>query len=116
MGDQGQGYYSGYQPDDEGQSTNNHQVLNIIGIVLLIILCISGIWVCIMLACYIPGFVKKTLDAWLSSSSIMKRRLAATITRTPYEETGPERERRWSARRNQTEGGVQGNNNGSGFS
>ncbi|AHC72180.1 movement protein [Black medic leaf roll virus] len=117
MGDDAQGYEGSYYPDDGGGKATSYHVLKIIGIVCLILVCICAIWVCIMLACYIPGFVKRTLDAWLNSSSIMKRRVAATITRTPYEETGPERERRWASRRPaQVDNGVVNNTAASVFS
>nr|QBM00792.1 movement protein [Faba bean necrotic stunt virus] len=93
------GYYDGYQDDGEANSEKRRQALYMIGTVLLIMVCIIILWVCIMLACYLPGFVKKTMEAWLSSSSLMKRRVASTLTRTPFEATGPERERNWDARR-----------------
>nr|QED45326.1 MP [Milk vetch dwarf virus]UVC58077.1 movement protein [Milk vetch dwarf virus]UVC58078.1 movement protein [Milk vetch dwarf virus] len=93
------GYYQGVQDDADVEAAKRHQALYLIGLVLLVVVCIIIIWVCIMLACYIPGFLKKTLEAWLNSSSMMKRRVAATITRTPFEATGPERERNWEARR-----------------
>ncbi|ACX50505.1 movement protein [Faba bean necrotic yellows virus] len=93
------GYYSGYQDDVDVDEQKRHQALYLIGIILLITVCIIVLWVCIMLACYVPGFLKKTLEAWLNSSSLMKRRVASTLTRTPFEATGPERERNWDARR-----------------
>ncbi|AHC72284.1 movement protein [Pea yellow stunt virus] len=92
-------YYGGYQYGGVSDPEKRHQVLYIIGIVLLIMLCIVVLWVCIMLACFLPGFLKRTLEAWLSSSSFMKRKLASTLTRTPFEETGPARERNWESRR-----------------
>ncbi|CCF74115.1 movement protein [Faba bean yellow leaf virus] len=96
------GYYEGYQDDADVASEKRHQALYLIGIIILIMVCIVILWVCIMLACYVPGFVKKTLEAWLSSSPLMKRRVASTLTRTPFEATGPERERNWDARRQTT--------------
>nr|QHT53941.1 movement protein [Faba bean necrotic yellows virus] len=93
------GYYTGYQDDVDVDEQKRHQALYLIGIILLITVCIIVLWVCIMLACYVPGFFKKTLEAWLSSSSLMKRRVASTLTRTPFEATGPERERNWESRR-----------------
>nr|AHC72213.1 movement protein [Faba bean necrotic stunt virus] len=93
------GYYDAYQDDGDVNSEKRRQALYLIGIILLIMVCLIILWVCIMLACYLPGFVKKTMEAWLSSSSLMKRRVASTLTRTPFEATGPERERNWDSRR-----------------
>nr|AVT42647.1 movement protein [Pea necrotic yellow dwarf virus] len=93
------GDYGEYPSYEAMDSEKRHQALYIIGICLLIIICIVVLWVCIMLACWIPGFLKKTLDAWLGSSSMMKRKVASTITRTPLEFTGPNRERNWDIRR-----------------
>nr|AQX56696.1 MP 12.7 kDa [Milk vetch dwarf virus] len=105
-------YYQGYQDDGDIDAQKRHQALYLIGIIILIMVCIIILWVCIMLACYIPGFLKKTLETWLSSSSMMKRRLAATITRTPFEATGPERERNWDARRQTNAASSQPSNGG----
>nr|QHT53953.1 movement protein [Faba bean necrotic yellows virus] len=94
------GYYSGYQDDVDVDEQKRHQALYLIGNYSVgygMYYCVNG--VCIMLACYVPGFLKKTLDAWLNSSSLMKRRVASTLTRTPFDSTGPERERNWDARR-----------------
>ncbi|ATY70080.1 movement protein [Cow vetch latent virus] len=99
-------YYQGYQDVGMEDSEKRRQALYIIGIVLLIMVCIVVLWVCIMCACFIPGFIKKTLEAWLSSSSLMKRKVASTLTRTPFEDTGPERERNWDARRSSNPVGV----------
>nr|BBD33846.1 movement protein [Milk vetch dwarf virus]BBZ90023.1 movement protein [Milk vetch dwarf virus] len=104
--------YQGYQDDGDIDAQKRHQALYLIGIIILIMVCIIILWVCIMLACYIPGFLKKTMEAWLSSSSMMKRRVAATITRTPFEATGPERERNWDARRQTNAASSQPSNGG----
>nr|AVG18919.1 movement protein [Milk vetch dwarf virus]CUR70739.1 movement protein [Milk vetch dwarf virus] len=106
------GYYQGYQDDGDIDAQKRHQALYLIGIIILIMVCIIILWVCIMLACYIPGFLKKTMETWLSSSSMMKRRLASTITRTPFEATGPERERNWDARRQSNPAPSQPSNGG----
>nr|UYF26255.1 movement protein [Sophora yellow stunt virus] len=88
-------YYGGYT---EGAEDNRKKVLYTIGIVLLCVISITVIWVCIMITCSIPKYFKRTMDTWMDSSSLMKRKLASRMTGTPFEETGPERERRWHSR------------------
>ncbi|QBC74513.1 movement protein [Subterranean clover stunt virus] len=104
--DSGDGYNT--YSYEEGAGDAKKEVLYKIGIIMLCIVGIVVLWVLIILCCAVPRYAKSTMDAWLSSSSIMKRKMASRITGTPFEETGPQRERRWAERR--TEATNQNNN------
>nr|QIH29488.1 movement protein [Parsley severe stunt associated virus]QLM02666.1 movement protein [Parsley severe stunt associated virus] len=100
--------YEGYPYEEHTQTGKQKEILYVIAYVVLVCICVCILWICINVSCLIPKYFRTTMENWLLSSSVMKKKIAARITGTPLEETNNVRNRNWDRR--VTEDTVNNNN------
>ncbi|QBO55985.1 movement protein [Parsley severe stunt associated virus] len=93
--------YEGHSYEQHTNTGKPKEVLYVIAYVVLVCICLCILWICINVACLIPRYFRTTMEGWLMSNSIVKKKIASRITGTPLDETGTERNRNWDRRRSE---------------